>query len=357
MTKEAFEQEILHRLKAQYLRTPAMQQEDVLKFVFQAMLGVGHLLSDRESVTRYVAREMAGLRADPAEPMFEVLSPAWCRLNLRRAMAANIRPSVIAGLMLASGCELTFARRDVYDCCRRIARSDECRLKSGPALDAILDEQWLPSHSAAYREKYHPAYRVISADWIPCINAVRSIAEKEAGSGRLLVTLDGPCASGKTVLAGKLAQVFRGEVVHTDDFVIPHALKTPGRLAVPGGNCDAERLAREVVIPFKNGYPVRYRRYDCMKDDFLPEEQLPDARILILEGSYCNLPAVQAHADVRLFLDAPWEIREARLLQRETAASMRQFRERWIPLENEYFKAYRLPSEDVIQISGGTDLF
>ena len=47
MTREAFEQEILYRLKAQRLRTPVMQPEDVVKFVFQAMLGVGHLLSAR----------------------------------------------------------------------------------------------------------------------------------------------------------------------------------------------------------------------------------------------------------------------------------------------------------------------
>ena len=353
ITREAFEQEILYRLKAQYLRTPAMQQEDVIKFVFQAMLGMGHLLSAREKVTQYVAREMEELRPDPAEPIFEILSPAWCRLNLRRVMAANIPPQVIAGLMLTSGSELPFTRQDVYDFCKRIVRSGEYCLKDDTLLDAIPDEQWLPSHSAAYREKYHPAYRVISTDWIPCMEAIRIIAEKGADSGRLLITLDGPCASGKTALAQKLARVFRGEVVHTDDFVIPHALKTPERLAVPGGNCDAERLAKEVVIPFKYGFPVKYRRYDCMKDDLLPEEQLPDTRVLILEGSYCNLPAVQEYADVRLFLDTPREIREARLLARESPASMRQFHDRWIPLENAYFEAYHLPDDNNVVIRYG----
>jgi uridine kinase len=218
-------------------------------------------------------------------------------------------------------------------------------------LGTILDEQWLPSHSAAYREAYHPAYRVVSTDWIPCMKAIQRIAEKEADADRLLITLDGPCASGKTTLAQKLAKVFRGEVAHTDDFVIPHALKTPERLAIPGGNCDAERLAKEVVIPFKYGMPVRYRRYSCMKDALLPEEALPDTRVLILEGSYCNLPAIRKYADIRLFLDTPREIREARLMSRESAASMRQFRERWIPLENAYFEAYHLPDDGQILIS------
>ncbi len=345
MNKEAFEREILNRLKAQCLRMPAMQPEDVIKFVFQAMLGMGHLLSTPEKVAQYIANEMAELRADPEEPLFEILSPAWCRMNLRRAMAASIQPQVMAGLMLTSGSELPLTRQDVYDCCRKMARSGEYGLKDDTALDAILDEQWLPSHSIAYREKYHPNYRVISTNWISCTEAIQRIAEKGAGSKRLLITLDGPCASGKTTLARKLAQVFQGEVVHTDDFVIPHALKTPERLAVPGGNCDAERLAKEVVIPFKRGFPVRYRRYDCMKDDLLPEENLPDTRVLILEGSYCNLPPIQEYADVRLFLDAPWDVRETRLLARESAMSMQQFYDRWIPLENAYFEAYHLPDD------------
>ena len=354
MTREAFEQEILQRLKAQSTRTPSMQQEDAVKFVFQGMLGVGHLLSGREEAARSVAHEMDGLTADPAEPMIEDLSPAWCRLNLRGAMSACIGPRIIAGLMLESGCDIPFTRRDVYDCCKRIAQSGENLLKDDTALDMILDEQWLPSHSAVYRGKTQPAYRVISTDWIPCMKAVRAIAEKETCSGRLLITLDGPCASGKTRLAEKLARVFQGEVVHTDDFVVPHALKTPERLAVPGGNCDAERLAEEIVIPFKTGLPVKYRRYNCMEDRLMPEERLPDSRILILEGCYCNLPAVRAYADVRLFLDTAPEIRTARLLARESTASMQQFRDRWIPLENAYFKAYGLPDDNAVRIDGGT---
>ena len=357
MTREAFEQEILQRLKAHCLRMPAAQQEDVVKFVFQAMLGVGHLLSSREKVAQYIAREMDEIAADPEEPMFEILSPAWCRLNLRRVKAANIQPQVIAGLMLASGSEPHLTRQDVYDCCRRIARSGEYCLQENGSLDAILDGQWLPSHSAAYREKYHPAYRVMSTYWIPCMEAIGRIAEKAAGSGRLLVTLDGPCASGKTTLAQKLAQVFQAGVAHTDDFVIPHALKTPERLAVPGGNCDAERLAREVVVPFKHGLPVQYRRYDCMNDSLMPAVRLPDSRVLILEGSYCNLPCIREHADVRLFLDAPWETREARLLARESAGSMRQFYDRWIPLENAYFEAYHLPDDGVALIQGRAEAY
>ena len=171
--------------------------------------------------------------------------------------------------------------------------------------------------------------------------------------GRILVTIDGPCASGKTTLAEKLAAILDAAVVHTDDFVIPHAQKTPERLEVPGGNCDADRLVREVAAPWKQGDPVIYRKYDFRKDRLLPAEKLPDCRILILEGSYCSLPAIRIYADVPMFVKTPWKTRLERLERRESAQSLQMFHDRWIPLEDRYFEAFGLPDGECILYEQG----
>ena len=169
--------------------------------------------------------------------------------------------------------------------------------------------------------------------------AVRKIREME----HPLITIDGPCASGKTTLASRLAEMLDAAVIHTDDFVIPHALKTEERLAVPGGNCDSGRLYREVCAPWRAGLPVLFSRYDCRGDRMLPPEKLPECRALILEGSYCNVPVIRESADVRFFLATAPEIREARLVARESPESLAMFRKRWIPLEDAYFAAFGLP--------------
>lgn len=342
MTDE-FRQTLLSCLADHRKRYPSMERADIVKLVFQGMLGVGHLLGDRVAVTDSIAREAAALRPDAGEPLLEPLSPAWCRLNLRRALAEGLSPSVIAGLMLASEPGPAFSRAEVLDLCRTLLPADT------QELARIREPDWLPGHSAAYRERYRPAYRVISADWAARMAAVTAIAR--LWPDRLLVTLDGPCATGKTTLARRLAVVFQASLLHTDDFVIPHAQKTPERLAVPGGNCDAERLTREVLLPWKQGLPAVVRRYDCSADRLLPAETLPGGGVLILEGSYCNLPAIRALADVRLFLEASWDVREARLRTRESAASLQRFYDRWIPLENAYFEACRLPDRDCIRIT------
>ena len=138
-------------------------------------------------------------------------------------------------------------------------------------------------------------------------DAVRKIREME----RPLITIDGPCASGKTTLASRLAEMLDAAVIHTDDFVIPHASKTEERLAVPGGNCDSGRLYREVCAPWRAGLPVLFSRYDCRGDRMLSPEALPECRALILEGSYCNVPVLRESADVRFFLATAPETREA----------------------------------------------
>ena len=349
MNRKAFEQEILRYLKADQRRHPAMEQQDAVKFVFQAMLGSGHLLPSRTAAEEYITQETEQLSAGVGEPLCEPLSPSWCRLSLRGAKERNITPPVITGLMLTSDSGPQFTRQDVFSFCKRLAVSEEKLITDQNALVRITDETWLPSHSPAYRNKYHPAYRVISTGWISCMEAIGKITDQQGE--RILVTIDGPCASGKTTLSGKLAEVFGAAVVHTDDYVIPHAQKTAERLAVPGGNCDADRLASEVVAPWKRGDPVIYRRYDCKNDTLLPEERLPDCRVLILEGSYCGLPAIRKHADVRIFVCASMETRERRLRQRESAQSIQMFYDRWIPLEDAYFAEYQLPDDSCIVIN------
>ena len=166
MVDDATEREIRERLKEHLLRYPAAEQPDAVKFVFQALLGVGHLLSSREAVERYLVREMRDLTPDPEEPLYEPLSPMWGRLHLRRALAERIQPSAIADRMFDSEAAERYSRNDVYELCRKLAECGELLFADTEALKPILDENWLPSHSSAYRALYRPAYRVIASDRI-----------------------------------------------------------------------------------------------------------------------------------------------------------------------------------------------
>ena len=347
MTGAEFEAALRRACREAARSRPETRAQDAVKFLFQGMLGPGHLIPSREAAEARAAREMAALAPDPEEPLFEPLSPAWCRMNLGRALAERLTPAAVAAMMTFPVRDAGFSRADVLAVCRRMAESGAVELPD-EALAGITDEGWLPSHSEEYRKAYRPAYRVVPAFWMECGPALTAAARAVSMGGRRVVTIDGPCASGKTTLAGRLARVFLAALAHTDDFVVPHAEKTAERLSRPGGNCDEERLLREVLRPWKEGKAVLYRRYDCGADAILPGKRLPDADLLILEGSYANLPGLRDCADARIFLEMPWETRERRLLARETPESMGRYRARWIPLEDAYFDAYALPDEGCV---------
>ena len=74
-----------------------------------------------------------------------------------------------------------------------------------------------------------------------------------------ILAIDGRCASGKTTLANELSQSLNCNIVHMDDFYLPFALRTPERMAQPGGNIEFERLKNEIILPLKSGSNAVYR--------------------------------------------------------------------------------------------------
>lgn len=136
------------------------------------------------------------------------------------------------------------------------------------------------------------------------------------GGGRVLAALDGPCASGKTTLAGQAARQLGCPLVHMDDFFLPPARKTPARLAQPGGKCGLGAGAGPGPGPPVPGrarpvlpLPLPYRGV------WAPVSLSP-APLVLVEGVYALHPALRDFYRLRIFLEAPWPVRRARLLDR-----------------------------------------
>ena len=142
-------------------RYPLGNEEDIVKFVFQGLLGAGHLIASEHSAREGLKSELAGLEADGREPLYEPLSSRFCRMNLRAALAQGIWAEEIATRLYrsAESEESLFSRQDVYDYCMSLPDVDPEKMRAVSAK--ITDESWLPSHSAAYRAAYRPAYRVL----------------------------------------------------------------------------------------------------------------------------------------------------------------------------------------------------
>ena len=159
---------------------------------------------------------------------------------------------------------------------------------------------------------------------------------------RVTVGIDGRCASGKTTLARELELLLGAAVVHADHFFLRPEQRSDERLSEPGGNLDRERLLAEVLLPRARGKEIAYRPFDCSTRTLGKEIIIPENSVLIVEGSYSLHPVLIKYYDLKIFLTVSETTQRKRLLSREGAAKAAVFSERWIPLEEAYFKATEL---------------
>ncbi len=157
--------------------------------------------------------------------------------------------------------------------------------------------------------------------------------------GQVTVGIDGPCGAGKSRLAGLLAGRFpHSAVFHADDFFLQPHQRIATRLSEPGGNMDRERLTREVLEKLGAGRPFVYERFDCKCDAMVRMDAAP-ARLNVVEGAYCLHPELRRFYSLKVFLDAPRDVRHARIARRNPG-QLERFLSEWMPLEEKYFLAF-----------------
>ncbi len=161
------------------------------------------------------------------------------------------------------------------------------------------------------------------------------ISEKD----RAVFAIDGRCASGKTTAAQEISPKLNCTVFHADDFFLHPEQRTPERYAAPGGNFDRERFLNEVLLPAVNGETVNYRPFDCKAMEILDAQIIHPEKIIIVEGAYCCHPELWDFYDRRIFFTVSPDEQISRIRKRN-GDNAKMFFDRWIPLEERYFKEY-----------------
>ena len=334
-------------------RFPLWQPQDAVKLLYQRVYGCEHFVSGEEKSLRYLQQEWAALPASPAPPsLWEPLGGGWGRLNLAAVDPARLPLPLLNRMFCLSSVQAAGSPEELEETLQQLEAlgARDLFTFSSETLSAFLAEyrrQGCPSlhHSEDYRRTYRPAYRVLREEWLAVLPLLPLLTQRLQEQPFLTAALDGPAASGKTTLARLLARLYDAPVVHMDDFFLPSGLRTPERLAEPGGNIDYERFSREVVPGLQANCPLFYRRYSCARDALEPELcPVPAAPLRIVEGSYSLHPRWQACWGLKIFLTVPAAVQEERILRRNGAEGLALFRERWIPLENQYFSFFQIPS-------------
>lgn len=176
-----------------------------------------------------------------------------------------------------------------------------------------------------------------------CVFQIINEAEKRKRDGeRLIIAIDGRCGSGKSSLAVKLSEKLSCPIIKTDDFFLQPFQRTPERLNEPGGNIDYERFIEEAVNPAAKRSDFFYRQFSCTDMKLKNEKRIPYSDFLIIEGTYSHHPIFGEYADLRVFLSVSGETQIERLKRRDGEKKAEMFRRKWIPMEEQYFSAFKI---------------
>ncbi|MCR4698857.1 MAG: hypothetical protein K5762_05785 [Bacilli bacterium] len=146
---------------------PSMQFEDIIKICYQASYGAEHLLKDLDSAKKYLFSEWDSI-AKEDKPLYEEISPCYARLNLSACKYHNYNKEKVFLIFKDSVIPSTFKPQVFH------TQMDEYLL----SLEKVFTKERLEEfnlflhqyyqngvrpirHSAIYREKENPHYRVV----------------------------------------------------------------------------------------------------------------------------------------------------------------------------------------------------
>lgn len=162
-------------------------------------------------------------------------------------------------------------------------------------------------------------------------------------NGRKILVLEGPAASGKSVLAQRLALTLQAPLVAMDDFFLPFDLRTEERLSEVGGNIHYERFAEEILEPSEASQDrFTYRPFDCQTGHYSSPVEVLASPYLVIEGVYSLHPRFPEYWTLALLLSVDPGLQRTRIQQRETEEGAQRYFERWLPLERPYFQDPKL---------------
>ncbi len=326
---------ILARHKALY---PKMQAQDMMKLVYQRVFGCGHLVTDFDACIERLRAEY-----DDCITNAETLSPlgnGFARLHICNARRMGVSPWLIARLFYLCAERKTGTPEEF------LAEAEYLKTYADPSeIDALIAESkansFAPfSHSQAYHDAYHPAYRVVDDVNMLHVLLMSDMKQKSAQKP-IVVGIDGRCGAGKSTLAALISRVFDCPVIHMDDFFLPPELRTPERLFEIGGNVHMERFKEEIIPCLKQDKPFDYGVFDCGEMAITHQKTIPPCRVIVVEGTYSLHPQIDGLYDIKVFVDIDKEEQLKRLAARDPER-LNAFVERWIPMEERYFSALQI---------------
>lgn len=170
------------------------------------------------------------------------------------------------------------------------------------------------------------------------IDSINSLSDENS---KIIIAIEGSCASGKTTLSKEFEKIFNCNVIHMDDFFLPFEMRTEDRMKEIGGNIDYERFKAEIAENITDDYEFSYGKFDCSTGKISKNVIIKPKKINVIEGVYCMHPEYDHIYNLRIFLEID-DDEKIRRLRNRSPEKLERFMNEWIPKENSYFDAFKI---------------
>lgn len=329
---------------------PKMEIVDAVKLLYQSEFGGGHMIRDaKESLARLYKEYMRLDYTSGREICYDLIGNQLCRLHLP-GIANCLSLETVNRFFVNTANDVhsdMASFKEKLDQFVSLCEQGELPFDGDTVRNylARYEAEGCPvtHHSGTYRQAYHPAYRVISIDYVNYIEVFQWIDRmlKNNPGRTCTVAVDGLCGSGKSYLARLLEGVYSCSVIHMDDFFLRPQQRTEERLSEIGGNVDYERFNEEVLQPLAlDQEKFQYQRYDCSRQRLTDMVTVRKKPLCIIEGSYAQHPFFDFKYDLKIFLSMKPDRQIERIRIRNGEYMLKRFVEEWIPMENLYFETF-----------------
>lgn len=348
-------------LKEQFNMHPSMTSQDVAKMCYQAVFGAEHVLNDQEGARLYFYDEFEQVEADDNQPLYEPISDEVCRVNMAAWKGAGLPGEWLFKMFTETASVSGGSKEKQMEWLKEAGKMAEegcVNLDSKQWNDFMkaYTEEGCPAvhHSEEYRLAEQPSYRIVKRQFMKLIPVLEMAAEvvkkNDTEDETCVIAIDGRAASGKSTMALQLAHILNCDIVEMDDFFLPPGLRTPERFSEAGGNVHWERFCREVLPYLRKKGCFEYGVFDCIRMEIGTRKTINTGDYIIVEGSYSYHPRMGEYADITVFSHVEPEEQIKRIKVRNGDEMAEMFKDRWIPLEEEYFKAYNIEEKALIKL-------
>jgi uridine kinase len=136
----------------------------------------------------------------------------------------------------------------------------------------------------------------------------------------VLVGIGGHGGAGKTTLARAIPE---STLVGTDEFW-------------DGSGFDLTRLRREVLDPLVEGRPARFASFDWVVQEPRGERVVEPVGVVVVEGVCALHRMFREDYQLRVWVEAPPELRLARGVARDGEEARATWEDVWMPMEDRY---------------------